>query len=153
MYSRQEEAKLKQEFWTVFGRYMAPVLSAEGERVAWANYKTGEKHIFFRLHADAKSAMISIDLTHPDLVTREIYFEHFKKLKNVCAEATGVEWTGHLHADDESGKAVSRFFVGLHPVSIFKKEDWPVLISFFKQGVIGLDKFWSEVKYSFELLR
>jgi hypothetical protein len=40
MYPRNEAAQLKKEFWTVFGQYMAPVLSSEGEKISWGNYKT-----------------------------------------------------------------------------------------------------------------
>ena len=56
MYSRQEASILKQEFWTSFGLYMNPVLSSEGEKINWVNYKTGEKGIRFKMHADNRSA-------------------------------------------------------------------------------------------------
>ena len=54
MYSKHEASQLRQEFWTPFGRYMQPVLSSEGERVNWINYKTGAKHIYFRMDAGTK---------------------------------------------------------------------------------------------------
>jgi hypothetical protein len=38
-------------------------------------------------------------------------------------------------------------------VSIFNKEDWPKLISFFKPRIVALDEFWNMVKYSFESLK
>jgi hypothetical protein len=43
MYSKDQASQLKQEFWTAFGQYMGPVLSAEGLRTNWINYKTGVK--------------------------------------------------------------------------------------------------------------
>ncbi|MGN6618356.1 MAG: DUF4268 domain-containing protein, partial [Ilyomonas sp.] len=54
MYSKQEASQLRQEFWTVFGQYMLPVLSSEGMKISWTNYKTGEKNIYFRMNADNK---------------------------------------------------------------------------------------------------
>ncbi|RYZ23162.1 MAG: DUF4268 domain-containing protein, partial [Chitinophagaceae bacterium] len=36
---------------------------------------------------------------------------------------------------------------------IFRREDWPELISFFKPRIVALDAFWSEAKYFFEALR
>jgi hypothetical protein len=33
MYTKQETSKQRQEFWTAFGRYMKPVLSADGEEI------------------------------------------------------------------------------------------------------------------------
>ena len=49
MFSRQEASQLRKEFWTAFGTYMKPVPSAEGEKVNWLNYKTGEKDVFFKM--------------------------------------------------------------------------------------------------------
>ncbi len=43
-------------------------------------------------------------------------------------------------------------YIHLNGVSIFNKEDWPQLISFFKQRIIALDQFWSTARYGFEAL-
>ncbi len=153
MYSKQEASNLKQEFWTAFGQYMSPVLSAEGEKVNWVNYKTGEKNISFRMTADNKRAGIAIELTHKDRDIQQLYYEQFQQLKKFLLASAGEEWHWQLHSTDEYGKTVSRIYQEKAGLSIFKKEDWPALISFFKQRMIALDEFWSNVKYSFESLR
>lgn len=153
MFSKQEAAQLKQAFWTAFGQYMLPVLSAEGEKVNWVNYKTGEKNIQFRMTADNKNAGIAIEITHKDRDIQQIYFEQFRELKNFLDAATGEEWQWQLHTTDEWGRMVSRIGTTLEDVSVLKREDWPRLISFFKQRMMALDEFWSNVKYSFESLR
>jgi hypothetical protein len=153
MYSKQEAAQLKQEFWTAFGQYMSPVLSAEGEKVNWVNYKTGEKHIRFRMTADNNRAAIAIEIDNKDKDIQQLYYEQFLELKRFLEAAAGEEWQWQLHGSDEWGKTVSRIYTELTGVSILKKEDWPHLISFFKQRMIALDNFWSNVRYSFENLR
>jgi len=153
MYSKQEAAQLRQEFWTAFGQYMSPVLSAEGEKVNWVNYKTGEKNIAFRMRADNKTGSIAIELTHKDKDIQQLYFEQLLELKKFLQAATGEDWRWQLHTTDEYGRPVSRIYAEIEGVSIFRKEDWPRLISFFKQRVVALDEFWSNVKYSFESLR
>ena len=153
MYSKQEAAQLRKEFWTTFGQYMTPVLSSEGEKISWVNYKTGEKNIFFRMEADGKNAVVAIELTHTDKDIQQIYYEQFVQLKKFLKEETGEEWTWQLHAVNEYGKRISRIYIDLPGTSIFRKEDWPKLISFFKNNMIALDQFWSNVKYSFEALR
>jgi len=153
MFSRQEASKLRQEFWTTFGKYMNPVLSAEGEKINWINYKTGEKDISFRMDADSKSAFIAIELTHPDVEIRQIYFEQFVQLKKIFRETVNEEWTWQIETQDDNGKFLSRIFIEKRGCSIFNKEHWPGLISFFKPRIIALDDFWSSVKYSFEMLR
>jgi hypothetical protein len=60
-----------------FGQYMSPVHSAEGERINWINYKTGEKNIYFRMHADHSKASIAIEITHKDDGVQALYFEQF----------------------------------------------------------------------------
>ena len=153
MYSRQEASQLRQEFWTVFGQYMTPILSAEGEKVNWVNYKTGEKNILFRMNADNKKAAVAIELNHKDDGIRQLYFEQFAQFINLLRESTGEEWSWQLNATDENGRPVARIGTEQQGVSIFKKEDWPALISFFKPRIIALDAFWSSVKYGFESLR
>ena len=153
MYSKQEASQLRQEFWTAFGQYMTPILSAEGEKVNWVNYKTGEKNIYFRMYADNKKATIGIELTHSDSGLQHLYFEQFKELKNILHTTLGEEWNWVLHITDDNGKLISKIYTELPGISIFKKEDWPALISFFKPRIVALDEFWSSAKYTFEALR
>ena len=60
MYSKKEISLTRQEFWTAFGQYMAPIPSAGGEKINWINYKTGVKHIYFKMEADQKFASIGL---------------------------------------------------------------------------------------------
>lgn len=152
MYSRQEASKLRQEFWTSFGQYMSPVLSSEGEKIHWMNYKTGEKHIAFRLHADSQSAALSVALTHKDPVIRELYYDQFLQFRKLMEEVLGEPWTWARETIDDTGKTISSISTELKPVNIFTRQDWPLLISFFKSRLIALDTFWNQVKYGFEAL-
>lgn len=153
MYSKDEASQLKQAFWTTFGQYISPQLSAEGVRVNWVNYKTGIKYLYFRMEAGKNSASIAIEISHPDAGIQELFFEQFKELKNILQCSLNEDWDWQLHTTDESGKTISRIFTQLYGVSIFKKSDWPALISFFKPRIIALDEFWSDAKYAFDALK
>lgn len=153
MYSKQEASELREAFWTRFGQYMAPVLSADGERVNWINYKTGEKNIAFRMEATSREARIGIELSHKDAGIRQLYFEQFAQLRKFLDAATGEPWTWLAEYHDEHGRSGSRIFTTLEDVSILRQADWPALISFFKPRIIALDAFWSNVRYGFEELR
>jgi hypothetical protein len=153
MYSRQEASQLRQEFWTTFGQYMSPVLSAEGEKVNWINYKTGEKNIAFRMHADNRKAVVEIELSHNDEDIQQIYFEQFRQVQKLLEETIGEKWNWQLHVCNDYGKRISRIYKDITDVSILQKQDWPELISFFKPRMMALDEFWSSVKYAFETLR
>ena len=93
MYSKAEVARLRQAFWTALGQYMAPVPSAEGETTNWINYKTGVKHVYFRMQADKRQASIGIELTHPDAGIRELFWEQFLELRTLLHETLGEDWT------------------------------------------------------------
>jgi hypothetical protein len=131
---------------------MQPVSSAEGGKANWVNYKTGEKGVTFRMQADHNKGEIGIELSHRDAGIRELYFQQFGELKTILHETLGEPWKWLYQTTDEHGRMVSRIYTALENVSIFRKEDWPALISFFKPRIIALDEFWSNVKYSFEAL-
>jgi hypothetical protein len=150
MYSKEQASQLKQAFWTAFGQYMAPVLSAEGLRTNWVNYKTGVKDIYIRMQADSRMATIGIEVTHTDRELQQLYFEQFVTYKAMLHNALNEEWNWQLLTTNEYGKSVSRIYTDISPVNIFQKEDWPKLISFFKPRLVALDEFWSDAKAAFE---
>lgn len=152
MFSKQEASQLRKEFWTVFGQYMKPVPSSEGEKINWLNYKTGEKYVVFKMHADNKKATIAIEIVHPDADLRQLYFEQFVQLKNIFETTATDDWIWILHTEDETGKVISKITSEVKDVNVFNKADWPTLISFFKPRIIALDEFWSNAKYAFESL-
>ena len=153
MYLKDEASQLKQEFWTTFGQYISPQLSAEGLKVNWVNYKTGIKYLYFKMEAGKRSASIAIEITHTDEGIQELFFEQFMELRNILQSYLQEDWDWQLHYTEESGKAVSRISRQVYGVSIFNRNDWPVLISFFKPRIIALDEFWSDAKYAFDSLK
>ncbi|WP_181182412.1 DUF4268 domain-containing protein [Sphingobacterium lumbrici] len=153
MYSREETKKLKEHFWTTFGQYMAAVPSSDMERINWVNYKTGIKNLFFRMDVTNKKATIMIEMSQPDEGIRNLVFEQFLEFKPVFQATLQEEWDWSNVYYDEYGKQISRISISLESVSIFKREDWPALISFFKPRIIALDEFWSAAKYSFDIFK
>ncbi|HVW15118.1 MAG TPA: DUF4268 domain-containing protein [Mucilaginibacter sp.] len=153
MFSKEEASRIGQEFWTTFGQYISPQLSAEGQKVNWINYKTGLKYVYFRMEAANRSATIAIQVAHPDPGIRELFFEQFLELKSILHVTLGEEWEWQADYQDEDGKRFSRIYKALNGASIFNKNDWPALISFFKPRIIALDEFWSDAKYAFDALK
>ena len=151
MYSREEASRIKHEFWTTFGKYMSPVPSASGVKINWINYHTRVKDIYFRMDADSKSAMIGISIEHRDPGIQQLYFEQFEQFKTLLRQELQEHWQWQLHARVRD-KVVSGAFTRLANVSVFEKDDWPALISFFKPRLIALDRFWEDARYSFDAL-
>lgn len=153
MYKKHEVSKLKQEFWTSFGKYMAPVPSAEREYINWINYKTGEKFLYFRKDADRRDAIVAIECQHPDLQIRKQHFQLLGQFRELLETHAGESWIWEDKHTTADGKEFSRIFTSISGVSVLNTADWPTLISFFKKNSIAFDAFWAEVKYAFEALR
>jgi hypothetical protein len=151
LYSKDQISQLKQSFWTTFGQYIAPQLSAAGIKINWINYKTGIRHLHFKMEAGQKAAFIAIELTHPDTGIQALLLEQFAAFRNILGGYLGEEWEWQFQVKDEHNKTVSRIISTLPGVSVYRQEDWPALISFFKPRIIALDEFWDDVRDSFTL--
>lgn len=150
MYTRQEIAKYKQAFWTTFGKYMQPVLSANGESVNWINYKTGVSGIQFKMDGDQWESSIGIHLVHSSPEKQQEVFEKLEELKLSLEDILEEEWEWRLLKYDEYGKLKSTIEIKLYDVNLYDNKNWPTLISFFKTRIIKLDEWWSNVKPLFE---
>lgn len=145
MYSKQEISKLRQEFWTVFGKYMAPVNSAEGEKVNWINYKTNFKGVVFKMEAGNGNAEIGIAF-NGDYDLQQFYFNQLFTAKKILEKETGEEWIWQKPIEGSGIDIHYKIYTRVEGLTIFNKNDWPGLISFFKSRIIALDKFWTDVK-------
>ncbi|MBC7875445.1 MAG: DUF4268 domain-containing protein [Ferruginibacter sp.] len=149
MYSKQEIALIRKKFWTSFGQYMRPVIGAGGDTINWLNYKTGLRHVYFRMDAGNESVSIAIELRHPETTQQKHYFEQLQQLVLILEQSIGEKWNWQLHETDEDGHTVSRISKTEVGVNIFAEADWPAIISFLKPRIIALDHFWMQVKDGF----
>lgn len=150
MFSKSEASELRHEFWTKFGQYMRPVPSAGETKINWVNYKTGVPHIRFSMDADARRATIGLCFSHPPSV-RELFTEQMAELSGMFKQIAGSDWQWNAPANNK-GPHPTCLQKTLEPVSVFRKTDWPEMIAFFKDNIIALDAFWTEVRPVFEML-
>jgi hypothetical protein len=152
MYTRSEASRIRQEFWTTFGKYMSPVPSSEGMKINWVNYRTGIKDLYFRMETHDDHAAISISIEHADDGIRELFFEQFAELKVMLNEALNEEWDWQREVPVDN-RVIARIYTGLPGIEVMNKDDWPALISFFKDRIMALDIFWENAKWAFEGLK
>lgn len=150
MYSKNEASLIKREFWTAFGAYMKPIPNAGGQFINWINYKTGIKHLYFRTDVTKREASVSVELSHPVREERNSLFSKLGAVKSRFAAILPGEWFWQPEIFDEDGYPIARIIVIKENVNIFNKRDWPEIISFLKEQLIGLDAFWTLVREHFE---
>lgn len=152
MYSRDEAKKLKEQFWTTFGQYMRAVPSADFEKVNWVNYRTGIKYLHFRMDADNRTARVAIEMVHPDVDIRSLMYAQFVELRTVFEDIMGEQWEWEEHVSG-SDREMAAIGLSIDRVSVFRREDWPELISFFKPRIMALDEFWTLARTTFDIFR
>ena len=153
MYPRKQASQIRQAFWTTYGQYMRPVMSAEGLKVNWVNYKTGIRHLRFITNADNHRATIGIELSHPDRDIQLLFMEQFEQMKPFLESTLGEPWVWDSAAYDELGRPMCLIYQSLDKVNVFDKDCWPALIQFFKPRMIALDEFWSMAFDTFDDLQ
>ncbi len=151
MYTREEASKARELFWTKFGRYMLPVLSAGGDKINWINYETGIPNLFFRMNVTKDEAYIGIEIMHKDEAQALKIFQLFESLREPFEEAAGNDWDWTLLDVNEYNQPLSRISIVKKGVNIFKEADWPEIISFLKPRLMQLDEFWFDHKMIFEM--
>ena len=148
MWSKDEAASLKQAFWTAFGHYMRPVQGAAGEPAKWLNYPTGVPHLYFRAFAGKTDALLGIEITNVGSDSGARLVAQLNAVQGLLRRFTKEDWQW-LPAEDRSPD--SAFFgTQLSGVSVYRQQDWPTLISFFKPRLVALDAFWQEARWGFE---
>ena len=77
MYSKEETARLRKDFWTSFGLFMKPVLSSEYQQINWVSYNTGVKGISFKMVANQKEAYLFLEIKTTDIEIKNLLFDQF----------------------------------------------------------------------------
>jgi Domain of unknown function (DUF4268) len=149
MYSAAQTAKLKTQFWTSFGQYMKPVPATSGLPVNWINYKTGIRHIHFKMDVDTTKAVIAIEISPPTLEERLHYYHQFAALKRILDSTAAFNWQWNETIETDH-RIISCIHSQLEAVNVMNQSDWPAIISFLKPRIIALDAFWDLVKEGFE---
>ncbi len=148
MYAKNEAILLTKEFWTRLGQYMKPVPSSEGEKINWINYKTAIKYCDLILQADHQHALLAFELSHPDLEKQNHFVQHLQQMQPLIYQ-TMPEWKWQIQVLVDN-RRVSRVYIELRNCNILKKENWPTIISFFKNNLLAFDAFWSSARYNFQ---
>ncbi|MGP1500252.1 MAG: DUF4268 domain-containing protein [Bergeyella cardium] len=133
MFSKEEWARMRQEFWTSFGKSFPR---------KWILYNTKIKGFSFKFHFDTKKAMVLV-VIEGNLEHRIRYFEKMQSLENLLMDY----WDDAVFSDSfelENGKEISCVFVEKYGVSIHNKSTWQETMNFLYEKMLKLEEFWLE---------
>ena len=135
MYSKQENQKLKQEFWVAF---------AEKYPRKWILYDTKIKDFSFKFFVDNTKAQVSIDIEHRNEEKRLAYFEKIQALKNILEEEFIPDLVFEKNYTLENGKTISRVWVEKTDITVSNRNYWDTIFTFFNEKMNALELFYLE---------
>ena len=135
MFSKEESAKLRKEFWTSFGKSFPK---------KWLLYNTKIKGFSFKFVADRKKAMVCLDIENPEELINLLYFDKMTSLKSLLEN----ELPKIIFNDDyelESGKKIHRIYVPFEEkFSVYNKNTWRDCFEFFMETMPKFETFFFE---------
>tara|TARA_B100000767_G_C19564085_1_gene450347 strand:- start:27 stop:458 length:432 start_codon:yes stop_codon:yes gene_type:complete len=135
MFSREESAQLRKEFWTSFGKSFPK---------KWLLYNTKIKGFSFKFVADRKKAMVCLDIENPEELINLLYFDKMISLKSLLEN----ELPRIIFNDDyelESGKKIHRIYVPFEgKFSVYNKNTWRDCFEFYMKTMPKFETFFFE---------
>lgn len=136
MFSKEESAKLRQEFWTSFGKSFPR---------KWLLYNTKIKGLSFKFVADRKEAMVCLDIEHPNEIASELLFEQIVSLKTILTNGFLADVIYDSAYELENGKIIKRLYVKhQEKFSIHNKNTWRECYEFFVESMPKFELFFYE---------
>lgn len=135
MYSKQENQKLKQEFWITF---------AEKYPRKWVLYDTKIKDFSFKFFVDNTKARVMIDIEHRNEDKRFSYFEKIASLKHILEQEFIPNLVYHKNFTLENGKTISRIWVEKLGISVSNQKYWDEIFDFFNEKMHTFERFYLE---------
>ena len=141
MFSREESVKMRQEFWTSFGKSFPR---------KWVLYQTKIKGLSFKFNFDTKKAMVLMEI-EGSLEHRIKYFEKIQSLQDILERDYLPKVVYAESYELENGKEVSCIFVEKKEVSIHNRETWQEAMLFLNENMIKMEDFWGEYEDFFRM--
>ena len=108
MYSKEENQKIKREFWIEF---------ATTYPRKWLLYDTKIKGFTFKFYVDNKKAQVQLDIEPVNEEKRKIYYEKITSLQTILKTDYLPEVIFERHHYLDNGKIISRIWVEKTSVS------------------------------------
>ncbi|WP_428743101.1 DUF4268 domain-containing protein [Tenacibaculum sp.] len=136
MFSKEESARLRKEFWVSFGKSFPR---------KWLLYNTKIKGFAFKFQADRKKASVCLDFEHPEDIANELLYDQLISLKKILES----EYLPEVIYDDnfelESRKIIRRIYVPFDKkFSIHNKDTWRDCFEFYVDTMTQFELFFYE---------
>jgi hypothetical protein len=135
MFSKEEAAILRKEFWTSFGKSFPR---------KWLLYNTKIKGFSFKFVGDRKNALVCLDIEHPEEIVNVLLYDQMISLKSLL-ETEIPEVIFNDEYELESGKKIHRIYVPFEgKFSVYNKNTWKDCYEFYVETMPKFERFFYE---------
>lgn len=136
MFSKEESAKLRKDFWVSYGKSFPR---------KWLLYNTKVKGFSFKFDADRKQAFVCLDIDSYDEVKNLFIYDQLLSLKTILTN----DFIPKIIYDDayllDNGKIIYRIYVKhTEKFSIHNKNTWRSCYKFFNDKMALFELFYHE---------
>jgi Domain of unknown function (DUF4268) len=144
MFSKEDAKILREEFWDRFKSMSSLKRASKKLPGNWVLTHTGIKALNLRFHVDRKVAQVGIDLETRNMDKRIELYEKLESLKKLLEEAMEAPLIWELEYIRENGKSVSRIYLQMEDVDIYRRETWSEAHKFMYENMMKLESFFLE---------
>ncbi len=148
MLTKEEIKEIRLQFWLEFESYSAQKKKRIRKPAKWIMNDTGIKQLKLKFDIDEKRAIVGIDVETRNVDKRLEVFGKLEEIKPVFEKALAQSLNWELEYILPTGKSISRAYLSLDNVSIYRKEDWPAVFDFFYKNMLIIEKVFVKYKDS-----
>ncbi len=137
MFSKEESKKVREEFWTSFGKNYPH---------RWVLYNTGIKEVQLKFTFNTEFAQVSLDIYSADEFIQAFYFDKIYALRGILKDAYLRDIKIEENYILPEGKTITRLYVQLHSVNIHNRKHWTKVSEFLNENMMQLESFFIEYK-------
>lgn len=146
MLTKEEIKETRLQFWMEFENYSAQKKKRLRKPAKWIMNDTGIKQLKLKFDIDEKRAMVGIDVETRNVDKRIEVFGKLEEIKPILEKALTQSLNWELEYILPTGKSISRVYLSLDNVSIYRKEDWPTVMEFFYKNMLVIEKVFLKYK-------
>ena len=146
MFSKEEAKKLREEFWDQFKQMSAGKRARKKLPGNWMLDQTGIKALNLRFHVDREVVQVGIDLETRNMDKKIELYEKLESLRKLLEEAMESTLIWELEYIRENGKSVSRIYLQMEGVDIYKRDTWTEAHKFMYTNMMKLEVFFQEYR-------
>ncbi|MDR2009692.1 MAG: DUF4268 domain-containing protein [Bacteroidales bacterium] len=143
MYSKEESAQIRKDFWIAFDVYSRKYLGAYRK---WLTYNTGIKDLVLKFDVNRENAKVLLSVENRSEDKRFDIFVKLKEYELLYEDILGSGWIWDEQFILDNDKEVCAIYKQLDNVNIYRKETWTLIFDFFAVEMLKLEEMFEEVK-------